>query len=94
MSEIDPLQPINYDTLQSPTRMDPEPKSDFLKSMYEFGSKVAEGALAVTIDPEYAALLQKQLEVQQQLQMVSMESNLLRSRHETDMAPIRNIRVG
>lgn len=48
----------------------------------------------VGIDPEYRSLIEKQIEVQTQMQLVSMESNIEKSKHETQMAPIRNIRVG
>ena len=39
-------------------------------------------------------LLQQQIQIQQVMQTVSMISNVERSRHETEMAPIRNMRVG
>lgn len=52
------------------------------------------GGAAAGIDPFYADLLERQLEAQVQMQLVSMESNVEKSRHETQMAAIRNIRVG
>jgi hypothetical protein len=39
-------------------------------------------------------LLNKQIEIQMIMQLVSMESNIARSKHETEMAPIRNMRIG
>jgi hypothetical protein len=39
-------------------------------------------------------LLNKQLEVQKEMMMTSMISNVNKSKHETEMAPVRNIRVG
>lgn len=39
-------------------------------------------------------LLNQQIYVQQIMQTVSMASNIARSQHETEMAPIRNMRVG
>lgn len=46
------------------------------------------------IDPQYSALLEKQLEMQEQMQLVSLYSNIIKSQHETQMAAVRNIRVG
>lgn len=39
-------------------------------------------------------LLNKQIQYQQFMQTVSMASNVARSQHETEMAPIRNMRLG
>lgn len=39
-------------------------------------------------------LLNQQIQIQQLMQTVSMASNIARSQHETEMAPIRNMRVG
>ena len=46
------------------------------------------------IDPMYIDLINKQIEAQQQMQLVSFVSNIEKSRHETQMAAIRNVRVG
>jgi hypothetical protein len=46
------------------------------------------------VDAQYSPLLEKQLEVQVQMQLVSLYSNIEKSRHETEMAAIRNTRVG
>jgi hypothetical protein len=48
---------------------------------------------AVAIDPDYTALLNRQIEIQQKMQIANMDSNLEKSKHETLMAPIRNIKV-
>lgn len=39
-------------------------------------------------------LLNMQIQIQRQMQVISMASNIEKSRHETEMAPIRNMRVG
>jgi hypothetical protein len=39
-------------------------------------------------------LIQQQLEIQKEMMVVSMYSNIKKSEHETQMAPVRNIRVG
>lgn len=41
----------------------------------------------------YAELLTLQIEVQQQMAAVSMVSNIEKSKHETKMAAVRNIRI-
>lgn len=46
------------------------------------------------VNLEYVDLLNKQIEVQQQMQLVSLHSNIEKSRHETQMAAVRNIRTG
>src|SRR4051812_47397887 len=50
--------------------------------------------LGGSIDPMYMDLINKQIETQQQMQLVSFESNIEKSKHETQMAAVRNIRVG
>lgn len=39
-------------------------------------------------------LLNQQMQIQLLMQEVSMRSNILRSEHEMEMAPIRNMRLG
>jgi len=39
-------------------------------------------------------LLNQQMQIQLLMQHVSMQSNILRSQHEMEMAPIRNMRLG
>lgn len=39
-------------------------------------------------------LLNRQLYIQQVMQQVTMASNVLRSQHDAEMAPIRNMRAG
>ena len=48
----------------------------------------------IGIDPEYQALLETQMHMQEQMQQVSLVSNIERSRHESKMAAIRNVRTG
>ncbi len=45
------------------------------------------------IDGNYENLLSMQLQMQEQMQRVSLLSNIYKSEHETQMAAIRNIRV-
>lgn len=78
------------------SRFIPEPKnrlgfSTFLRGIENAASSAAGFA---GISPEYASLLDKQIEVQLQMQLVSMYSNIEKSKHETQMAAVRNIRVG
>ena len=46
------------------------------------------------VNGDYASLIQQQIEVQKQMMLTSMISNVEKSKHETQMAPVRNIRVG
>lgn len=46
------------------------------------------------IGGDYQGLIAMQLEAQRQMMLVSMVSNVEKSKHETQMAPVRNIRVG
>ena len=60
-------------------------------------SSVAAGALGLEsagLNSDYRILLQEQLEVQRQMFLMSLYSNLEKSKHETQMAAVRNIRVG
>lgn len=77
----------------------PEPKSRVGAVMGNVlstvGSLMAGGATQFSgIDPTYMELLNQQIEVQQQMQLISMHSNIEKSKHETQMAAIRNLRVG
>lgn len=79
----------------------PEPKGpdrfNFNRIMDRVGSLVAGGSLpktaAAIVDPSYQDILSKQIELQQQMMLVSLNSNLERTRHEINMAPIRNMRI-
>lgn len=80
-------------------RLLPEPKNrigeTFRKVMEGAGSAVLRGASSLTsINPEFMNLINQQIAVQMQMQLVSLHSNLLKSKHETEMAAIRNVRVG
>lgn len=79
-------------------RFIPEPKSNlgaaFGTALSAVGSLMTKsGSSIVGIDPTYADLINTQIEVQQQMQLVSMYSNIEKSKHETEMAAIRNIRA-
>ena len=85
-------------------RFKPEPQSRLLSgfnSIVQGISKAAKSAMSYVsnVDPiaseaNYSDLLNKQIEMQEQMQVVSMASNIEKSKHETQMAAIRNIRVG
>lgn len=49
---------------------------------------------AVGIEPQYASLIQEQIHQQTQMQLVSLVSNVEKSKHETQMSAIRNVRAG
>ena len=79
-------------------RYGPEPKStdrDFswVKAV-EIAKEIAEKGLSFGgIDGDYAAFLERQIEMQEQMMLVSMTSNIEKARHETRMASVRNMRV-
>jgi len=74
----------------------PEPKSrvgfDFRAILEQVGGLVGQASGLGGIDSRYHDLLNKQMEMQEQLQLVSMHSNIEKSRHESKMAAIRNVR--
>lgn len=81
-------------------RMPPEPRSrlklDFGSILSSVGSMVGSAASSTLggIRPELMDLINKQVEMQEEMQMVSLTSNVEKSRHESQMAAIRNIRAG
>lgn len=89
--------PIRY-TASGLARFLPEPRSA-IASAFRGVVRGVEAALSEpgsegALNAEYADLINRQIAVQEQMQLVSMESNIEKSRHETQMAAIRNIRAG
>jgi hypothetical protein len=52
------------------------------------------GTLVGTGSAELTDLLNMQIQIQREMQAISMASNIIKSRHEMEMAPTRNMRVG
>lgn len=52
------------------------------------------GGSSLGIEPQYASLIQEQIHQQTQMQLVSLVSNVEKSKHETQMSAIRNVRAG
>lgn len=89
-------------------RFQPEPLSDssinfqdVLSTVGNVAGSVLRSATGVSfstgvagVDSDYAAILNKQIALQEQMMMVSMQSNLIKTEHETKMAPVRNLRAG
>ena len=78
----------------------PEPESgvrgffgSVLQTLGGAAADIAEPSLA-GIDSKYIPFIEAQIHAQEQLQLVSLYSNIEKSRHETQMAAIRNVRVG
>lgn len=98
-SEIPLLEGIRF-ARNELTRFIPQPgntSGTTFRSIVSSLGRVASGAVEAAaggLDLEYQALLQEQLEVQRQMFLMSLYSNLEKSRHETEMAAVRNIRVG
>ena len=52
------------------------------------------GSGTTGLNSDYADLIQMQIETQKQMFLTSMYSNIEKSKHETQMAAVRNVRVG
>ena len=76
----------------------PEPRntasSTFGKVLSAVGGALEKGGSVAGIGGDYLGLLQAQIRVQQEMMLVSMYSNIEKSKHETSMAAVRNLRVG
>ena len=69
----------------------PEPVADgvdFVQSLMRAGD-LETGA----ISGETRELIEKQIQLQQEMLQVTLLSNIERTRHETNMAPARNVRL-
>jgi hypothetical protein len=66
--------------------------NDVLNVVSSLGSTAIGGVPAV-VNGDFASLLNAQLEASREMQSVSMVSNIEKSKHESKMAAIRNIRV-
>lgn len=91
-------------------RFGPEPRTSgsWLASTAKAIAGVAGAALAPTglgaaagglagvgnIPADAGVLLAEQVRIQREMQIVTMISNVEKSKHETEMAPVRNLRVG
>lgn len=108
MSDIPSLSPFTQSGLELQpsgsdlTRALPEPRGSggvpnlwpvATQALSAVGSLVGAGT-GLSGSPSIANLLNQQIEIQMVMQVVSMRSNIERSRHEIEMAPIRNMRVG
>ena len=52
------------------------------------------GGVSTVVGGDFQELLKLQMETQIQMQSISMSSNIEKSKHESKMAAIRNVRVG
>ena len=98
ISEVNPLNAVLSDPLSSIGRFIPEPQSNlgtvFRSMLSSVLSSLGDASASFSaVNPEYQLLLQQQIELQRQMQLVSLYSNLEKSKHDTAMAPIRNIKV-
>jgi hypothetical protein len=79
-------------------RFIPEPRNGvaapFKSMLSSVATSVAGGTVFPGVEAGYTDLLNQQMEMQQQMQLVSLYSNIEKSRHETQMAAVRNIRAG
>lgn len=79
-------------------RFIPEPANrlglNFKAVVGTMASSLSGAAVFPGVESGYAEMLNQQMQVQQQMQLVSMYSNIEKSKHETQMSAVRNIRVG
>lgn len=81
-------------------RFIPEPSNglgDFFKGIVGGLGSAVTGAIEpalMGIDSQYLPFIEAQIHAQEQLQLVSMYSNIEKSKHESKMVAIRNVRVG
>lgn len=97
MTTLKDINPTNLPISPGYSKYLPEPRSSgFSRTLQSIGGSLGglAGSLAGGMDPTYAALISEQIKVQQQMQLVSFQSNIEKSKHETQMAAVRNIRVG
>ena len=91
--------PAVFNFSHSLTRISPEPRSSLSSGFWNVLSGVSSllngaGSTFTGLNSEYAGLIQLQLETQKQMMLMSAYSNIEKSKHETQMAAVRNIRVG
>jgi hypothetical protein len=94
--------------IESPANFSPSldriPPSPNVSSGFDAALAFAQSILgaAVTVpqaaipgmSSDYSKLLTQQQQMQKEMMEVSLISNILKSKHEAQMAPVRNIRVG
>ena len=78
----------------------PEPRisnSPLVNNVIDAAASIGESAVGAASGDlmlgKFEELLQVQIKAQEEMQSTNMVSNLERSRHESKMAPIRNIRL-
>ena len=89
---------MDVSNLQRAAQYLPEPKlstRQVFDGIFSTISKVASvGGVPSAATGDFASLINQQIEAQKELQSTTMVSNIERSKHETKMSAIRNIRVG
>mgnify|MGYP001239162202 CR=1 FL=1 len=75
----------------------PDSNGGPLRQVLDAGSNFLRAILPRTtpagVDPAYQSIMDKQMELQRQMLLVSMHTNLEKTKHDIQMAPVRNIRV-
>jgi hypothetical protein len=98
MSQINSLSPVELaGKVTSLGRFIAKPKNrlgDSFQQVMQGVRSAADTAASLSgVGGDYSAILQQQMEMQRQMMTVSMVSNTERTRHETNMVGIRNMRV-
>ena len=95
IDQIDPVLNLNRPLGEFQPEPETSARIDFTGLLKMAGGLVntATGGEVPGLDAPYQELINKQIEVQQQMMLMSMSSNIEKSRHETQMAAVRNIRT-
>ena len=98
MSVLDQVTPSGTQLVDTAGSYYPEPTTTGT-GLFQDALSVAKGVAGeiggVSLDAtgNFEALIQAQIQAQMEMQTTSMVSNIERSKHETKMAAIRNVRV-
>ena len=82
---------INGLNFSTPKLLPQETRGNFFSNLVR--SVIDSGAELSGISGDYQPLIEQQIQLQEQMFLVSMQSNIEKSKHDIQMAAVRNIRV-
>ena len=82
---------INQLNLSTPRLLPQETRGNFFSNLVR--TMIDSGADITGISGNYQPLIEQQIQLQEQMFLVSMQSNIEKSKHDIQMAAVRNIRV-
>lgn len=66
----------------------------YAQTIMSLAASAPQAVIPTGIGSDYTKLLTQQQQMQKEMMEVSLISNIMKSKHEAQMAPVRNIRVG